>query len=95
MEALTKAEVPCAPVNRLGEALASPQTSAREMLVHVPHPGGEGTIPLIGNPVKVAGHQGAPVGPPPLLGQHTEEVLRDLLGYDAAALAALRAAAVI
>ena len=95
MEALTKAEVPCAPVNRVGEALASPQTVARKMLVQVPHPCGEGTIPVVGNPVKMAGHEGAPIGPPPLLGQHTEEVLRDLLGYDPAAIAELRATAVI
>ncbi len=95
MEALTKAEVPCASVNRVGEALASPQAAAREMLVQVPHPCGEGTIPLVGNPVKMAGYEGAPIGPPPLLGQHTEEVLRDLLGHDAAAIAELRATAVI
>ncbi len=95
LDALTKAEVPCAPVNRLGEALASPQTAAREMLENVPHPSGEGAITLVSNPVKIAGHEGAPIGPPPLLGQHTAEVLRDLLGYDASAIADLRAAGVI
>jgi crotonobetainyl-CoA:carnitine CoA-transferase CaiB-like acyl-CoA transferase len=95
MQVLTKAEVPCAPVNRVGEALASPQTVAREMLQQVPHPSTEGTITLVGNPVKIAGHEDAPIGPPPLLGQHTDEVLRDLLGYEAAAIAELRASGVI
>ncbi|HEY7677240.1 MAG TPA: CaiB/BaiF CoA-transferase family protein [Candidatus Methylomirabilis sp.] len=91
MQVLTKAEVPCAPVNRVAEALASPQTAARDMLRQVLHPAGDGTMTVVGNPVKVAGHEGAPIGPPPLLGQHTDEVLRDLLGYDAAAIADLRA----
>jgi crotonobetainyl-CoA:carnitine CoA-transferase CaiB-like acyl-CoA transferase len=95
MEALTKAEVPCAPVNRVGQALESPQTAAREMLENVPHPAAEGAITLVGNPVKIEGNEGTPIGPPPLLGQHTEEVLRGLLGYDAAAIAALRAEGVI
>lgn len=95
MAALTKAEVPCAPVNTVGEALASPQVAARDMVRQVPHPGGPGTITLVGNPVKLAGHEAAPIGPPPLLGQHTDEVLRDLLGYDGAAIADMRRAGVV
>ncbi len=95
MQALTKAEVPCAPVNRVAEALGSPQTAARDMLRQVPHPSAEGPITVVGNPVKIAGNEDAPIGPPPLLGQHTEKVLRDLLGCDASAIAELRAAGVI
>jgi crotonobetainyl-CoA:carnitine CoA-transferase CaiB-like acyl-CoA transferase len=90
MQVLTKAEVPCAPVNRVAEALASPQTAARDMLRQVPHPSGDGMMTVVGNPVKVAGDEGAPIGPPPLLGQHTDEVLRDFLGYDDKAIRALR-----
>ncbi len=95
MEALIQAEVPCAPVNRVAEALASPQTAAREMLQMVPHPTAEGAITLLGNPVKIAGHEDIPLGPPPLLGQHTEEVLRDLLGYGPPVIVDLRAAGII
>jgi len=95
MQALTKAEVPCAPVNRVAEALASPQTAAREMLQQVPHPSGDGMVTVLGNPVKVAGHEGAPIGPPPLLGQHTDEVLRDLLGYDEKTIDTLRVQGIV
>jgi crotonobetainyl-CoA:carnitine CoA-transferase CaiB-like acyl-CoA transferase len=95
MEVLTKAGVPCAPVHRVGEALAAPQAEARHMLRDVPHPSGEGTITLVGNPVKIEGGEAEPIGPPPLLGQHTEEVLRDLLGFEPAVIADLRAAGVI
>jgi crotonobetainyl-CoA:carnitine CoA-transferase CaiB-like acyl-CoA transferase len=95
MEALTKAGVPCAPVNRVGDALASPQTAAREMLCEVAHPAAEGMITLLGNPVKIAGHEASPIGSPPLLGQHTDGVLRDLLGYEPATIAEMRASGVI
>ncbi len=95
MDARTKAEIPCAPVNRVAEALTSPQTTAREMLRRVPHPAGGGEVTVVGNPVKIAGHEDAPIGPPPLLGQHTDEVLRDLLGYDEKMIGSLRAEGVI
>ena len=95
MEILANAEVPCAPVNRVGQALASPQTAARGMLQKVPHPSGGGPITLVANPVKMEGTEDAPISPPPLLGEHTDEVLRDLLGYEASTLAALRASGVI
>lgn len=94
MEILSKAEVPCAPVHRVGEALDSPQTAARAMLVKVPHPAG-GELAVLGNPVKMAGDADAPILPPPLLGQHTDEVLRDLLGYDENAIGALRAEGIV
>lgn len=95
MEVLTRAEIPCAPVNRVGEALASPQAAARGMVQKVPHPSGEGMITLLGNPVKIGGQEDAAIPPPPLLGQHTEAVLRDLLGYEGATIAELRASGVI
>jgi crotonobetainyl-CoA:carnitine CoA-transferase CaiB-like acyl-CoA transferase len=95
MDVLTKAEVPCAPLNRVGEALGSPQTAARGMLRRVAHPAGDGEITILGNPVKMAGHDEGPVGPPPLLGQHTGAVLRHLLGYDEKAIGELHADGII
>jgi crotonobetainyl-CoA:carnitine CoA-transferase CaiB-like acyl-CoA transferase len=81
-EMLDKAGVPCAPVNTLDHVLTDPQTQAREMIVDIPHP----LIPdlrLLGLPIKLSETPGDICRPPPLKGEHTEEVLNDL-GYSAA-----------
>jgi CoA:oxalate CoA-transferase len=80
-------------VNTLDHVLADPQTQAREMIVGIPHP----RIPdlkLLGLPIKLSGTPGSVRLPPPLKGQHTEEVLRDL-GYSTTDIAAFRARQVI
>jgi crotonobetainyl-CoA:carnitine CoA-transferase CaiB-like acyl-CoA transferase len=90
---LDDAGVPCAPVNTLDHVLADPQTQAREMIVDIPHP----RIPdlkLLGLPIKLSGTPGSVRLPPPLKGQHTEEVLRDL-GYSHTDIADFRARQVI
>jgi crotonobetainyl-CoA:carnitine CoA-transferase CaiB-like acyl-CoA transferase len=87
-EILDKAGVPCAPVNTVDRVLMDPQTAARDMVQHVPHP----LIPdlrLLGLPIKLGDTPGDIRMPPPLLGQHTEEVLADL-GYSVAEMSALR-----
>ncbi|HXH09839.1 MAG TPA: CoA transferase [Alphaproteobacteria bacterium] len=86
---LEKAGVPCAPVNTLDNVLADPQTLARQMVIDVPHP----LIPhlkLLGIPIKLDATPGDIRLAPPLKGQHTEEVLRDL-GYSTADIERLRA----
>ncbi len=91
---LREARIPCAPVNDFAQALSDPQIRARNMVVDVQLQNGQ-TIQMPGNPVKI----GAPIpddfGPPPLLGEHTQTVLRDLLGYGEEQLSQLRATAVI
>jgi len=74
--------VPAAQVLRVDEALAHPQIEERGMLKSVEHPAC-GEIEVLGNPVRQPGVEGRPMAPPPLLGQHTGEVLGGLLGIGA------------
>lgn len=76
---LTEAWIPCAPVNNFQQALAEAQVLARNMVVEVAHPSG-GSVRMPGNPVKLSETHEETYSPPPLLGQHTHEVLRTLLG---------------
>jgi succinate--hydroxymethylglutarate CoA-transferase len=81
--------VPCGRINSVAEALADPQTAARQMIETVPHPT-VGDLKLVGLPYKFSGTPAAMRRPPPLLGEHTEEILSAELGLDAPAIAALR-----
>lgn len=81
--------VPCGPINRLDEVFANPQIQHRGLKVDVPHPL-SGSVPLVASPIRYSRTPLAYDTPPPLLGQHTEEILRNLLGKDAPAIAALR-----
>lgn len=94
LERLRGARIPCGPVNDFAQALADPQVLARDMVIDVPLAGG-GCVPQPGNPVKLSG--AAPFRPsaPPPLGADSTAVFTDLLGYDPARLAALRAAGAI
>ena len=94
VEALEKAGVPCGPINTVAQAFADPQVQARGMQIRLPHPLA-GEVPLMGSPMKFSGtpleHQLAP----PLLGQHADEILEQMLGIGAEERAKLRAAGAI
>ena len=92
--ALEPLGVPCGPVHRLDEVFANPQIGHRAMKVEVPHPL-SGTVPLVANPIKYSRTPLSYETPPPLLSQHTDDVLRGLLGKSDAEIAALRAAGII
>ncbi|RPJ36039.1 MAG: CoA transferase, partial [Deltaproteobacteria bacterium] len=86
---LTEAEIPNAPINTLDRVFADPQVRAREMLVEMEHPVG-GKYQVVGSPMKLSETPVQYRIPPPFLGEHTEEVLRDILGYTPEAIGRLR-----
>ncbi|MDG0022749.1 CaiB/BaiF CoA-transferase family protein [Trinickia sp. Y13] len=94
IEALEAAGVPCGPINDVGEVFADEQVRARGMRVEAPHPSGA-MAPLVRNPIRMSATPPEVRSAPPLLGEHTDDVLRDVLGYDAAAISTLRGKAVI
>ena len=89
LERLREQGVPAAPIQSVDQVLADPQVKQRQMVVDVRHPT-LGTLPTLGTPIKVDGEMGLDVVASPALGQHTDEVLRSLLGYPPARIAALR-----
>jgi crotonobetainyl-CoA:carnitine CoA-transferase CaiB-like acyl-CoA transferase len=94
ISALRKADVPAAPVNNLDRAFAEPPVAEREMIVEYDHPD-VGRVRLPGNPIKMSGVSGTISKPAPRLGEHTDNVLSELLSLDADRIAALRAAGAI
>jgi crotonobetainyl-CoA:carnitine CoA-transferase CaiB-like acyl-CoA transferase len=92
VEVFTAHQVPHAPVLGISAALAQPQTKARGMVVEVEHDR-LGTIPIVNRPISFEG-QPKPAAPP-VLGQHTDEILADILSLNANEIAALRASKAI
>ena len=86
--------VPCGPINDLADVFDHPQVQARGMAIDMDHPAA-GTVKLVRSPMKLSATPAEAALPPPMLGQHTDEVLRELLGRSAADIAALRAAGVL
>ena len=79
LSALEEAEIPCGPINTLDKVFAEPQVAAREMLIEMEHPT-VGTLPLVGSPLKFSQTPVTYHRPPPRLGEHTDEILKDVLG---------------
>lgn len=87
---LNDSGIPAGPINTIPQALADPQVLALGVVHSLPHPTA-GTVPVIGPPFHLSETPSGPRSAPPLLGEHTEPVLRELLGLDDAAITALRA----
>jgi formyl-CoA transferase len=86
---LTEAEVPCAPVQTIDQVFQAPQVLHRDMLVEIDHPTA-GKVRMAGIPVKFSETPASVRKPPPLLGEHNEEVLKNWLGMSAAAIDQLK-----
>jgi len=93
IETLTKAGVPCGPINSIDKVLTHPQVLEREMVVEVEHPT-IGLIKLLGIPMKFSETPGSVHMAPPLLGQHTLEVAKEL-GYSEEDVAQFRSTGVM
>ena len=93
LKVLEDAGVPATPVNTVDQVMNDPQTTARAMIERVVHPR-LGEIPVVGTPVKFSRMRAGVRHPAPLLGQHTDEILREH-GYTPEEIAALRAKKVV
>jgi crotonobetainyl-CoA:carnitine CoA-transferase CaiB-like acyl-CoA transferase len=91
---LEDAGVPSGPINDLAQVFDDPQVVHRKMRVRAPHPAA-GEVTMVANPIKFSATPIAHDRGPPLLGEHTEEVLRGRLGLSADEISALRAAGAI
>ena len=93
MKVLGDAGVPCGRIRTVGEVCTNPQLRERGKIVEQPHPTA-GTVSTIGPPIELSETPGAVTRTPPLLGEHTDEVLRDV-GYSAQEIADFRTAGAV
>jgi crotonobetainyl-CoA:carnitine CoA-transferase CaiB-like acyl-CoA transferase len=89
IDALEALKIGCGPINTLEQVFADPHVQAREMVVEMAHGSGE-TVKVIANPVKLSATPPSYRSAPPVLGEHTEEVLASVLKMSASDIAALR-----
>lgn len=73
--------IPAAPINNMEQVFSNPQVQNREMVVEVEHPS-DVSVPLVGSPLKIPTNPTEVRYPPPLLGQHTKQLLKEILDYD-------------
>jgi formyl-CoA transferase/CoA:oxalate CoA-transferase len=92
--AFAGAGLPAGPINDIGQVFDDPQVRHRAMAVEVDHPTA-GRVRLPGIPVKFTGTPARVQGTPPRLGEHTDEVLRTVLGLGQAEIAELRASGAV
>jgi crotonobetainyl-CoA:carnitine CoA-transferase CaiB-like acyl-CoA transferase len=95
VERLEALKIGCGPINTLKDVFADPQVQARNAVVHMPHAASPDGVRVIANPVRLSETPADYRRPPPVLGQHTEEVLGERLGLSGGRLAELREKGVI
>ncbi len=94
VEALEAQKIGCGPINTLKDVFADPHVNARNMTLEMDH-GSGAKVKVIANPVKLSATPPTYRSAPPVLGEHTEEVLSGLLGMSAEEIAALRAKSIL
>ena len=95
VERLEALKIGCGPINTLSQVFADPHVQARGCVVPMPHPSTPEGVRVLANPVRLSETPADYRLPPPLLGEHTDTVLRERLGVDEARLAELRGNGVI
>ncbi len=93
IDALETAGVPCGPINNYAEVFENEQVRHRGLKVDIPHPAG--VVSTVASPMRFSATPVEYDMPPPLLGQHTREILNGLLGLDEAAIDALRTQGIV
>ncbi len=94
ISALEQAGVPCGPINDLAQVFADPQVQARGLRFELPHPLA-GSVPQVASPIRLSATPIQHRNAPPLLGEHTEQVLQQWLGLSAEQIVGLREAGVL
>jgi crotonobetainyl-CoA:carnitine CoA-transferase CaiB-like acyl-CoA transferase len=94
LDALESAGVPCGPINSLEQVFAEPQAVARGLKMELPHPTA-GKVSLVRSPMRFSETPVQHEAPPPTLGQHTDEVLGDLLKKNPSEIARLRSEGIV
>ncbi|WP_288349350.1 CaiB/BaiF CoA transferase family protein [uncultured Thalassospira sp.] len=92
--ALEKANVPCGPINTLDRVFDNPQVKHRGLVKHLDHPTA-GTVPTVGNPIRFSKTPIADEKAPPMLGQHSDEILRKVADLSDDQIAKLRDAGIV
>jgi crotonobetainyl-CoA:carnitine CoA-transferase CaiB-like acyl-CoA transferase len=94
LDALNEAKVPCGPINNLAEVFADPQVRARQMVNQYSHPLNT-QLQLVASPIKMSATPVRIDSPPPLLGQHTDDILASQLGLSPQEIMQLRQQGVV
>jgi crotonobetainyl-CoA:carnitine CoA-transferase CaiB-like acyl-CoA transferase len=95
VDGLAAVGVPCSPVNSIDQVFADPQVIAREMVVKMRHEKAGVDMPIIASPIKMSETPPAYRRAPPVCGQDTDDVLRELLDLPPSEIDALRARGVV
>ena len=94
IEVLEAANVPCGPINNMQQVFEDPQVQHRGLRMEIPNPAGL-PYPTVASPMRFSETPVEYTVPPPALGQHTQEILRDLLGMEPPAIEALAAKGIV